>query len=133
MIEIIIGVLGLLIAWFTFQKTFLEKPKEEIEHLTIQFRATQTTSLKVQDNLKTLSEDYGMGANELFPGITIDQYIRLMTDSYEKNLSDKILSDILSSKPSRSILKSMITSLEKQHVELMTLETGTNALLMGAN
>jgi len=49
MIEITIGILGLLIAWFTYQKTFLDKPKEEIEHFTIQFRATQTTSLKVRN------------------------------------------------------------------------------------
>jgi hypothetical protein len=47
MIGITIGILGLLIAWFTYQKTFLDKPKEEMEHLKIQFRATQTTSMEV--------------------------------------------------------------------------------------
>lgn len=130
MIEIIIGILGLFIAWFTYQKTFLDTPKEEIEHLTIQFKATQATSMKVRDNLIKLSTEYDMGSNELFPGMTIDYYIRLMTDSYEKNLNDKLLTEMLALKPSKSMLKSMISSLEKQHAELITLETGTNATLL---
>ncbi|QNN44490.1 hypothetical protein [Pedobacter roseus] len=130
MIEITIGILGLLIAWFTYQKTFLDKPKEEIEHFTIQFRATQTTSVKVRNDLTKLSKEYGMGSSELFPGTTIDRYIILMTDSYEKNLSDELLTKILETKPSRSLLKSMTSSLEKQLAELITLETGINAQLL---
>ncbi|MCD0490590.1 hypothetical protein LPB86_20295 [Pedobacter sp. MC2016-14] len=130
MIEITIGILGLLIAWFTYKKTFLDKPKEEIEHLTIQFKATQATSMKVRNNLIKLSTEYGLGSSELFSGMTIDHYIKLMTDSYEKSLNDKLLTEMLALKPSKSMLRSMISSLEKQHAELMTLETGTNASLL---
>jgi len=130
MIEITIGILGLLIAWFTYQKTFLDKPKEEIEHFTVQFRATQTTSFKVRNDLTKLSKEYGLGSSELFPGMTIDRYIILLTDSYEKNLSDELLTKILETKPSRSLLKSMTSSLEKQLAELITLETGINAQLL---
>jgi len=130
MIETTIGILGLLIAWFTYQKTFLDKPKEEIEHFTIQFRATQTTSVKVRNDLTKLSKEYGIGFSELFPGMIIDRYIILMTDSYEKNLSDELLTKILETKPSRSLLKSMTSSLEKQLAELITLETGINAQLL---
>lgn len=127
MIEITIGILGLLIAWFTYQKTFLDKPKEEIEHLKIQFLATQTTSMKVRNDLIRLSQEYGMGSSELFRGMTIDNYIRLMTETYEKNLSDELLDKMLILKPSRSLLRSMISSLEKQHSELITLETMVNS------
>jgi len=127
MIEITIGILGLLIAWFTYQKTFLEKPTEEIEHLKIQFRATQATSMKVRTDLIRLSQVYGMGSSELFQGMTIDNYIRLMKETYEKNLSDELLDSMLTLKPSRSLLKSMISSLEKQHAELITLETMVSA------
>lgn len=129
MIEITIGILGLLIAWFTYQKTFLDKPKEEIEHLKIQFRATQTTSMKVRTDLIKLSQVYGMGSSELFQSMTIDNYIRLMKETYEKNLSDELLDNMLTLKPSRSLLKSMINSLEKQHSELITLETMVNSQL----
>jgi hypothetical protein len=129
MIEITVGILGLLIAWFTYQKTFLNKPKEEIEHLKIQFRATQTTSMKVRTDLTRLSKVYGMGSSELFQGITIDSYIRLMKETYEKNLSDELLDNMLILKLSRSLLKSMISSLEKQHSELVTLETMINSQL----
>lgn len=129
MIEITVGILGLLIAWFTYQKTFLDKPKEEIEHLKIQFRATQNTSMKVRNDLIRLSQVYGMGSSELFQGITIDNYIRLMKEAYEKNLSDELLDNMLTLKPSRSLLKSMISSLEKQHSELIMLETMVNSQL----
>ncbi|RZK38111.1 MAG: hypothetical protein EOO90_23405 [Pedobacter sp.] len=129
MIEITVGILGLLIAWFTYQKTFLDKPKEEIEHLKIQFRATQNTSMKVRNDLIRLSQVYGMGSGELFQGITIDNYIRLMKEAYEKNLSDELLDNMLTLKPSRSLLKSMISSLEKQHSELIMLETMVNSQL----
>ena len=129
MIEITVGILGLLIAWFTYQKTFLDKPNEEIEHLKIQFRATQTTSMKVRTDLIRLSKVYGMGSSELFQGITMYSYIRLMKETYEKNLSDELLDNMLTLKPSRSLLKSMISSLEKQHSELVTLETMINSQL----
>lgn len=129
MIEITIGILSLLIAWFTYQKTFLDKPKEEIEHLKIQFRATQTTSMKLRNDLSRLSQEYGMGSSNLFQGMTIDNYIILMKETYEKNLSDELLDNMLKLKPSKSILKSMINSLEKQHAELITLETMVNSLM----
>jgi hypothetical protein len=129
MIEITIGILGLLIAWFTYQKTFLDKPKEEIEHLKIQFRATQATSMKVRTDLIGLSQVHGMGSREIFVGMTIDNYIGLMKQTYEKNLSDELLENVITSKPSRSLLKSMIGSLEKQHAELITLETMVNSHL----
>lgn len=129
MIEITIGILCLLIAWFTYQKTFLDKPKEEIEHLKIQFRATQATSMKVRTDLIRLSQVYGMGSREFIAGITIDNYISLMKQTYEKNLSDEVLENVITSKPSRSLLKSMISSLEKQHAELITLETMVSSSL----
>lgn len=129
MIEIAIGILGLLIAWFTYQKTFLDKPKEEIEHLKVQFRASQTTSMKVRTDLIRLSQVYGMGSSELFKGMTIDNYIGLMKETYEKNLSDELLDNMLKLKPSRSLLKSMINSLEKQHNELIRLESMVSTFL----
>ena len=129
MIEITIGILGLLIAWFTYQKTFLDKPKEEMEHLKIQFRATQATSMKVRTDLIRLPQVHGMGSTDLFAGITIDNYISLMKQTYEQNLSDGLLESVITSKPPRSLLKSVTSSLEKQHAELITLETMVNSSL----
>lgn len=122
MIEIIIGVLGLLIAWFTYQKTFLDKPKEEIEHLIIQFRATQSTSLKVRNQLIELVNSQNIGENEIFSGVTFNTYIKLMTETYDKNLSDELLENTLKLNPSKAILKSMTNSLEKQLAELIQTE-----------
>ncbi|WP_443939168.1 hypothetical protein [Pedobacter sp. MW01-1-1] len=130
MIEITIAIVGLLIAWFTYQKTFLEEPKEEIEHFVVQFKTTQATSHIVRNGLIKLSREYEMGSKELFPGVTIDRYIKLMTNSYEQNIGDALLTKVLELKPSRSLLKSMISSLEKQNNELIALEMWINATLV---
>lgn len=131
MIEVTIAILGLLIAWFAYKKSYLDKPKEEIEHFTIQFRATQITSMKIRNDLIRLSQDYGMGGSELFPGMSIDGYVRLMQESYENNLSDELLNKTLALPLSRTLLKSMTSSLEKQHSELINLDTVINATLKG--
>ncbi|WPQ61879.1 hypothetical protein SIO70_26305 [Chitinophaga sancti] len=123
MIEITIGVLGLLIAWFTYQKTFLDKPKEEIEHFILQFKATQATSVKVRNQLISLVDIQHIGESDIFQGVTFNTYIKLMKESYDKNLSDELLSNILTMNPSKAILKSMTDSLEKQLAELIQLET----------
>jgi hypothetical protein len=123
MIEITIGVLGLLIAWFTYQKTFLDKPKEEIEHFLVQFKATQSTSIKVRNQLIAMVETQDIGEDEIFKGVTFNTYIKLMKETYDKNLSDELLSNVLGMNPSKVILKSMTDSLEKQLAELIQLET----------
>lgn len=101
-----------------------------MQHLKIQFRATQDTSLKVRTDLIRLSQVYGLGSSELFQGMSIDQYIVLLKQTYEKNLSDELLENILKSNPSKSILNSMIISLEKQHTELITIETMVSSKLL---
>jgi Cdc6-like AAA superfamily ATPase len=123
MIEITIGLLGLLIAWFTYQKTFLDKPKEEIEHFVLQYKATQSTSVKVRNQLIALVDSQNIGDSEIFSGVTFNTYIRLMKETYDKNLSDELLGNMLKMNPSKAILKSITDSLEKQLAELIQLET----------
>src|SRR5688572_29557987 len=106
MLEISIALVGLLLAWLTYKKTYLDSPSEEIEHFTLQFKATQSTSLKVREGLIKLSKEHDAGSVIMFAGMTIDSYIILMTETFEKNLSDELYNKVIASKPSKSILKS---------------------------
>lgn len=126
--EIAIGIAGLLIAWFTYQKTFLSKPNDEIENLLLHFRTTQSMSKKVQAKLKDYAEMNNVWNVDMFPNITFEKYIGTMEETYERNLSDKLINDILLEKPSKSILISMTKSLEKQLEALNILDTQINLL-----
>ena len=50
-VEIAIGISALLVAIFTLKLQFFSRPKEELEHLQIQFKATQELSLHVLNDL----------------------------------------------------------------------------------
>ena len=50
-VEIAIGISALLVAIFTLKLQFFSRPKEELEHLQIQFKATQELSLQVLNDL----------------------------------------------------------------------------------
>lgn len=126
--EIAIGIVGLLIAWFTYQKTFLSKPKEEIENFLLHFRSTQSMSKKVQTKLKEYAEMNNAWDKDMFPNITFAKYIDTMKESYEKNLSDKLIKDILNEKSSKSIIISMTKSLEAQLEALNILDAQINLI-----
>jgi hypothetical protein len=82
MIEIVIGILGLFIAGLTYKKTYLDKPKEEIEHFVIQFKATQSASLKVRKELREYAESNNAFDVNFLPGITVRNYLVMMEESF---------------------------------------------------
>jgi len=124
--EIAIGIIGLLIAWFTYQKTFLAKPKEEKEHLLSLFYATQKISKQVQEDLTQYAVQYNTLGIELYPGITYDIYISSMKDAYNTNLSDDLYNKIKNEKLTKSVISSMAKSLEKQLESLQLMQSEIN-------
>ncbi|TWR30410.1 hypothetical protein FPZ43_05570 [Mucilaginibacter pallidiroseus] len=123
MIETIIGLAGLLIAWLTYKKTYLDKPNEEIEHFVTQFKATQGMSVKVRQMLKQYADENKAYSLEIFNGITIQSYLIMMNDSFEKNLHDDLLKKTIQLNPSKIMLASMTKSLEEQLKALTQVES----------
>ncbi|WP_199119227.1 hypothetical protein [Pedobacter sp. ASV28] len=121
--EIAIAVIGLLIAWFTYQKTFLAKPKEEIENFIVHFRATQTMSKQVQQKLADFANANEAWDMDIFPNITYRMYIEAMKQAYGYNLSDQLLQKTLEAKPTKTLITSMTKSLETQLDELSRLDS----------
>lgn len=120
--EIVIAILSLLIAWFSYRKTFPAKPREEIENFVVYYRATQAMSRKVQQILKHYADNTTGGWDrQIFPDVTFRQYLSMIEQSYENNLSDKLLQDALEGKLSRNLLVSMTKNLETQLSELTKL------------
>ena len=118
-----VGVLGLLIAWLTYKKTFMSEHKEEREHLIIQFRATQRLSRQVQDELNAYAILHDAYGKEIFPNVTYQAYINAMHDTYSYNLSEELLQKVSNEKLPKLILQSMTKSLESQFEALLQIQT----------
>ncbi|TXN37416.1 hypothetical protein FVB32_03790 [Flagellimonas hymeniacidonis] len=129
--EIIIGVLGLVIAWLTFKYTFFSKPTEELNHLKLQFRSNQKLSQEVQKALESYIIDANAADDYIFPNITFLNYLTEMKESYDNNLSDKLYDELTKLNLPKSTILSMTKSLETQFSAL--LETQTALRLLNQN
>ncbi|MFT0463939.1 hypothetical protein [Bacteroides thetaiotaomicron] len=125
----IIAIIGVIVAVITFIYQFHLKPKEKLSHLKIQFKATQRLSLQVQEELRKFIEKYDAGDQFLMPGITYQAYLAQMERSFDENLSDRLLKEVESLKPSDYTIDSMLKSLETQFEALSQIDTQLRTIL----
>ena len=121
-LSIILAIVGLIIAWSTYQKTFKKKNKEAIEHLSTQFRMTQALNLKLRENIQhlMLGDNYESGS---LWGMKYSECLNYLEFSYDKYLSEELLRDILNNNLTEYNIKSMTDSLEVQFNALLRLNT----------
>lgn len=103
----VIGILGVVIAILTFGLQFFSKPKEEFNHLKIQFKATQKLSLQVQSELEQYIIKYNAENKYMFSGMTYKACLTERRRSFKENLSDEIFNKIESLKLSKTNINSM--------------------------
>ena len=97
--------------------------------MKIQFKATQRLSLQVQEELRKFIEKYDAGDQFLMPGITYQAYLAQMERSFDENLSDRLLKEVESLKPSDYTIDSMLKSLETQFEALSQIDTQLRTIL----
>ncbi len=123
MIEIIIGALGLWIAYATYKKTFPNKPIEPIEEkenfLAI-YKVTQSLSLEVQGLIQRYI-DKGNGDKEMYPNITFKQFLDVAKDEFDKSLSDKLYNELRVGVYTKSNIESLLKMIETQNAALTEL------------
>lgn len=112
----VIGILGIVIAVLTFVFQFFSKPKKELHHLKIQFKATQKLSLQVQNELERYIFKYDAEDKYMFPGMTFKACLAEMKRSFKENLSDELLDGIESLKLSKTNIDSMNESLRNPQI-----------------
>lgn len=110
-IGLVLTIIGVILSAYAVKLQFFSKPKEELQHLRIQFRATQRLSKQVQEDLEILINCYNMGDCIIFPGTTYCNYLESMKKSYNENLSDDLIKNIEALDVSKSNLLSMTKSL----------------------
>lgn len=129
----IIAIIGVVIAIMTFIYQFYRNPKEKFSHLKIQFKATQRLSLQVQAELREFIEKYDAENQFLMPGITYQAYLAQMERSFNENLSDRLLEEVESLKPSDNTIDSMLKSLETQFEALSQIDAQLRTILNSPN
>ena len=119
-------VIGVIIAVLTFWMTFFRKPsiKEEMEALTVSFKANQTLSQQITEDLFKLATEANGWQSEFSPGVTYRVAYEMIVANHEKTLSDRLLENVKAENPTKSIIASMQKSLESQFTELQKLQMG---------
>ena len=117
----IIGGIAGLIAIISYRKDHIDKPKEELEFLKIQFMSTRSLSISVSNQLDEYCKKFNAHNELIFPGVTVEKYISLLKESQETNLSENILHEALKLSLTAPIIASMTKSLENQFNELLKL------------
>lgn len=125
----IIGILGVVIAILTFGLQFFSKPKEEFNHLKIQFKATQKLSLQVQSELEQYIIKYDAENKYMFSGMTYKACLTEMRRSFKENLSDEIFNKIESLRLSKTNINSMNESLKTQYSALSQIHSQLRIML----
>lgn len=121
--EIVIGILGLIIAIITFKYSFFSKPTEELNHLKVQFRATQRLSNEVQKEIKAYISNANAADKLMFPNVTFSAYLSQMEESYQENLSEILYNKSEKLELTKSNILSMTKSLETQFSSLLEIQT----------
>ncbi len=117
---VLAGVIGTVVAIVTYQQSISKK--DEIEHLVTLFRSTQKLSLETRTLIEEYVNKHNCGSDFIFPNITYDGYLKSMRDGYEEFLSDAVLERVVNARPSKSIITSMIQSVEKQSEALRLIK-----------
>lgn len=121
--EIVLSIVGILVAIVTFYFSYYSKPTEELNNLKAQFRVTQQLSKSVQNNIEEYANRMNSWEHPIFEGITFRAYLNQMKKSYEENLSNKLFNELSRLKLTKANIESMTKSLESQQSALLQIQT----------
>jgi hypothetical protein len=120
--EILIGFIGVVIAWLTYHKTFNSTPDttEERNNLLGVFKVTQKLHLEVQSLIQKYIDENNGANHELYPNITFQQYLNVAKEEFEKELSDKVYDELRNNKDyTKSNITTFQNMIDIQHNALL--------------
>lgn len=118
----VIGGIAGIIAIMSYRKDHIVKPKEELELLQVQFMSTRSLSISVSNRLEEYGKKFDAFDELIFPGITIEKYIRMLKHSQTTNLAIETFNKAIEAPAPSLAIQSMTKSLEKQFNELMKID-----------
>lgn len=114
----IIAMLSLIVGWITYRKTFFSKPKEELQHLKIQFNMVKALMEEVILQIETHIRANNAKDKLMFDHLTFGKYLEMTKEHYDKSFSDEMCRFLDTPEITKPIIESMTKSLENQLVNL---------------
>ncbi|MFK7032589.1 hypothetical protein [Flavobacterium oreochromis] len=114
---------------------FLDKSlKDERKHLLILFKSNQTISKNIQEKLRGFILEFDTSKAIAFPerNITYNNWLEMMAEEYNRNLSDELYESVKKGKISKPILLSMTDSLNRQNEALRLMEIDMDLIIKKA-
>lgn len=127
----LISVIASLYAISAYRKEHVEKPEEEKQFLKIQFMSTRNLSLSVTKQLEEYAARNNAYNQFIIPQTTIATYLKLLKQSQETNLSEKLLHDTMKLPLTSLVIQSMAKSLENQFNDLLAIEGWVKSKTIG--
>ncbi|WBL45174.1 hypothetical protein PBT90_20015 [Algoriphagus halophytocola] len=107
-ITIFLTIIGLIIAFLSYRRTFSPPPKHEIDDdipaFTAKFKLIQTIHLETQQLLKDFIQKHDCGNEKMMEGFTYYQFLEGMEEAFPNSNSDKVLENTLPTLTSKPIV-----------------------------
>lgn len=118
--EIFIAIIGLFIAWKTYDKTF--GTTEDKNNLLIYFKVTQDLNLKVQMLVQQYIDSKNGANHKIYGNITFKKYLEILKYDLENDLSDKNYQTLKKSNFSKTNIGIMQKMLETKNHSLNSIQ-----------
>ncbi|WP_304063406.1 hypothetical protein [Pedobacter glucosidilyticus] len=126
----VIGGIASILAIIDYKKKHIDTPREELHYLKVQFMATRTLSISLAKKLEQYANKCNAWDEKAMLNTTIANYIQLLKNSQETNLSIKLLETTLKSPLTGKIIQSMVQSLEEQFKDLQKIDSWLQARML---
>lgn len=79
---LIIGVVGLIIAYITFKNTYIKEPKEDLTYLIDQFNFAERSTLELISAIEVYASENNCYQIELMQGLSFQQSITFLKNAH---------------------------------------------------
>jgi len=118
-ITIFLTVIGLIIAFLSYRRTFSPPPKQPIEDDVLVFQArfkmVQKIHLETQQLLREFIEKHDCGDEKMRDGFTYSQFLEEMEKAFPDSNSDKVLENALSNLTNKPQVDQLMGELDIQY------------------
>ncbi|WP_439490307.1 hypothetical protein [Algoriphagus sp.] len=133
-ITIILTIIGLIIAYLSYRRTFSPPPKQPIDDDIFAFQAhfkmVQRIHLETQQLLRDFIKKHDCGNEKMMNGFTYIQFLEEMEKAFPNSNSDQVLKNVLPSLTSKPMVDQLMKELDNQYDALNPIYQQMKILIM---
>ena len=118
-ITIFLTIIGLIIAFLTYRRTFSPPPKQPFNDDILAFKAhfkmVQRIHLDTQQLIEDFIKKHHCGNEKMMNGFTYNQFLEEMEEAFQNSNSDKVLENALDKISSKPQIDQLMKELDTQY------------------